>query len=170
MNADVLFRPYQDADAAPLTELIHAAYAELGAMGLNYTAVDQSVEVTRQRAQDGQCWVAVRDGELIGTATMTFPLSDGLKERTTVAHHPRRAWLNQLAVAPEARGTGLAADLWRLAQEWARESGITSVGLDTAEPATHLVRLYEKWGFARVDTIHWPGKAYDSVVMTLSLI
>ncbi len=148
MNADVLFRPYKDADAAPLTELIHAAYAELG----------------------GQCWVALRDGELIGTATMTFPLSDGLKERTSVAHHPRRAWLNQLAVAPEARGTGLAAGLWRLAQEWAHESGITSVGLDTAEPATHLVRLYEKWGFAQVDTIHWPGKAYDSVVMTLSLV
>ncbi len=43
--------------------------------------------------------------------------------------------------------------------------GASSIGVDTAHPATHLVQLYRSWGFAEVDSIHWPGKTYDSVVM-----
>lgn len=47
-----------------------------------------------------------------------------------------------------------------------RRQGATSVGVDTAAPAVHLVQLYTAWGFAQVDTIRWPDKVYDSVVMT----
>lgn len=49
-------RPYDDADAEELTGLLHRAYAELGAQGLNFTAVDQDVEVTRERAAGGGSW------------------------------------------------------------------------------------------------------------------
>ena len=39
---------------AELTELLHRAYARLGRMGLNYTAVDQSVEDTARRIGHGE--------------------------------------------------------------------------------------------------------------------
>ncbi len=46
VNPHRVVRRFEDADAEDLTELLHAACAELGAMGLNYTAVDQDPETT----------------------------------------------------------------------------------------------------------------------------
>jgi GNAT superfamily N-acetyltransferase len=79
------------------------------------------------------------------------------------------AWLNQVAVSPDARRRGIAADLWRRARQWAFSQGTSSVGVDTATPADHLVRLYGSWGFVPFQSIHWPGKTHDSVVMTRRL-
>lgn len=162
-------RAFTPDDAPALTDLLHAAYAELGARGLNYTAVDQSARTTLLRAQAGRCWVADRDGVPVATLTISLPPSQGLRDLTPEASVAGRAWLNQVAVAPDLRGRGLARSLWDRGLEWARAQHAGSVGVDTAVPATHLVHLYERWGFVPVGTIHWPGKTYDSVVMTLDL-
>lgn len=169
MNSTLSVRLFEDDDAPRLTQLLHDAYAELGAIGLNYTAVDQDVDVTRERARGGQCWI-VEDGvQIVGTLTMSLPPSGGLQELTPVAREKNIAWLNQVAVSPDARGRGIAADLWRRGRQWAFSQGASLVGVDTALPADHLVRLYGSWGFVQAQTIHWPGKTYESVVMTRPL-
>lgn len=162
-------RLFVDADADRLTELLHCAYAELGAMGLNYTAVDQDVKTTRDRVRGGRCWVVEQDSRLVGSLTMSLPPSAGLQRLSAHARPEHRAWLNQVAVSPDARGLGIAADLWQKGRRWAVDQQATSVGVDTAVPAEHLLRLYESWGFVRVDTIQWPGKTYASAVMTRPL-
>lgn len=162
-------RPFVDADTSSLTELLHEAYAELGALGLNYTAVDQDDETTRHRARGGQCWVVEDNGELVATLTMSLPPSKELQQLTAEARQPKRAWLNQVAVSPHMRGTGIARKLWGIGKTWAAGQGATSIGVDTAVPAVHLIDLYAGWGFGHRDTIHWSGKTYDSVVMVLSL-
>lgn len=78
-------------------------------------------------------------------------------------------WLNQLAVSPEAQGLGVARLLFDAGLMWSRAHGATTMGLDTAEPATHLISLYQRWGFAQRGTIEWEGKTYSSVVMTRDL-
>lgn len=169
MDSALTVRLYQPSDAARLTVLLHSAYAELGARGLNYTAVDQDEETTATRAGGGRCWVVEESGRMIGTLTMSLPPSSDLQDLTPVARVGRRAWLNQVAVSPTERSRGIAAGLWELGKQWAASRGATSVGVDTAVPADHLVRLYSAWGFTQEDTIHWPGKRYDSVVMTRPL-
>lgn len=169
MDSPLAVRLFEDSDAAALTELLHAAYAELGAMGLNYTAVDQDEQTTRERALGGRCWIAERAGAFIGSLTVSSPPSDALRRLTPVAREPDRAWLNQVAVAPSARGQGIASELWRRARRWAREQGASSIGVDTAAPAAHLVALYRARGFEPVDRIQWLGKTYDSVVMVRRL-
>lgn len=169
MEPTFAVRLFEDDDADRLTELLHAAYAELGAMGLNYTAVDQDVETTRERARGGRCWVVEHDSQLVGSLTMSLPPSAGLQELTAQARHEHRAWLNQVAVSPQARGLGIAADLWQKGRQWALAQQATSIGVDTAVPAEHLIRLYGSWGFARADTIRWTGKTYASAVMTRPL-
>ena len=63
-----LIRTLQPSDSLhELTALLHRAYARLGAMGLNYTAVDQSPEITAKRIAGGQCFVAEIEGKLAGT-------------------------------------------------------------------------------------------------------
>ncbi|MDO5090940.1 MAG: GNAT family N-acetyltransferase [Cardiobacteriaceae bacterium] len=158
-------------DAEALTALLHAAYAELGARGLNFTAVDQDAATTLQRASAGQCWIMEDDAQRpIATLTMSYPPSQGIRELTPEARQEHCAWLNQLAVCPQHRGQGLARQLWQTGKAWARAQGAHSIGLDTALPATHLIALYANWGFVQRDTIHWPGKTYDSAVMILQSI
>ena len=56
-----------------LSLLLHRAYGELGATGFRYKAVDQSVSVTRNRIANGECYVAVQDPEIVGTAVLLAP-------------------------------------------------------------------------------------------------
>ena len=58
---------------ADLTALLHAAYARLGGMGFNYTAVDQTEAVTRKRIARGLCLVAADNGTLVGTIMVHAP-------------------------------------------------------------------------------------------------
>ena len=62
-TADTIsIRPIEPGDdVAALTDMLHRAYAVLGAMGLNYTAVDQTCEVTRERLAGG---IALRPVQL----------------------------------------------------------------------------------------------------------
>ena len=118
-DPNLAVRRFEAADAVPLTELLHEAYAELGARGLNFTAVDQCAQTTLARSLAGQCWVVVRREEIVGSLTMSLPPSRGLQELTPAAREDGRAWLNQVAVSPRLRGRGIAADLWRRGRRWA---------------------------------------------------
>jgi hypothetical protein len=46
----IVTRPCTAADAPALARLLHRAYAELGARGLNFTAADQNEQTTLTRA------------------------------------------------------------------------------------------------------------------------
>ncbi|MGV8912931.1 MAG: GNAT family N-acetyltransferase [Rhodoglobus sp.] len=169
MDSSLTVRQFADSDAKAVTRVLHAAYAELGNRGLNYTAVDQDSGTTLARARGGRCWVVERGEHIVGTLTMSMPPSSGLQELTTEAQVPQRAWLNQVAVLPTEQRAGIASELWRRGQKWARNNGATSIGVDTAVPAEHLVKLYQDWGFEMIATIHWPSKTYDSAVMLYSI-
>jgi GNAT superfamily N-acetyltransferase len=169
MTSGVALRAFRDEDAAEVTDLLHRAYGELGARGLNFTAVDQDVETTVRRASAGSCWVVVSRGRIVATSTVSLPPAEGLRVLTRHARVPSLAWLNQLAVDPPLRGQGYARLLREKGFAWARAAGATSIGLDTAQSADHLVRLYRGWGFSHRDTIQVPGKVYQSVVMTRPL-
>lgn len=162
-------RPFAPADVPALTQLVHRAYAELGARGLNFTAVDQNEATTLYRASAGASWVLTDGGRLVGTVSVASPASEMLRGMTDHASIEGRAWLNQLAVDPDYRGQGLARRLRDVAYEWSVSKGATSVGVDTAEPADHLIALYSGWGFEPVDYVQWPGKTYRSVVMVRTL-
>ncbi|UTH73888.1 hypothetical protein [Chromobacterium sp. IIBBL 290-4] len=91
-------RPLEESDSLQtLTALLHRAYAQLGAMGLPYTAVNQSVETTRRRTAGGHCLLAWIDQELVGTITVHPPL---LGSFCQPFREPDAAVLMQLAVEP----------------------------------------------------------------------
>ena len=158
-------RPFEVTDARALTRLLHRAYAELGAAGLNFTAVDQSEATTIYRASGGLCLVAEESGELVGTVTISLPPSATMRSMFAPADSADVAWLTQLGVDPTRRKEGIARRLWLAGLEWARANSTSTIGVDTAIPATHLIDLYERWGFERAGTVHWDGKTYDSVVL-----
>jgi GNAT superfamily N-acetyltransferase len=146
-----------------ITALLHRAYARLGAMGLNYTAVDQTEQITARRIAGGHCYVAQTHGGVVGTIVVTPTFAENPCQYFT---RPGVSSVHQFAVDPAMQGKGIGRELLRACEEWALESGFQELALDTAEPATHLVKLYTNLGYRHVDHVQWPGKVYRSVVLS----
>ena len=169
-----LIRPLAPGDGLQaLTALLHRAYASLGAMGLNYTAVDQTVETTRARVAGGHCFVAEEGGAIVGTVTVNGPHDvERVPGARDCAWYLRRdlAHLHQLGVEPAARGQGIGRALIEACERWARNEGVfRAIALDTAMPATHLRQRYAALGYAEVGDVQWAGKRYRTVIMVKPL-
>lgn len=169
----VTLRPLAPGDSIEaLTALLHRAYAPLAAMGLNFTAVDQSVEATRQRVASGHCIVAEVEGRIVGTVTVCEaydPNGDPWARTTPWFYRHDVAHLHQLAVDPPVQGQGLGARLIDAGEQWARDGGCAVMLLDTAAPARQLRQRYARLGYRDVDEVQWTGKRYRSVLMAKAL-
>jgi len=152
-----------------LTALLHAAYASLAVQGWNFTAVDQSVEVTRQRLAGAQCYVAVAGGQLIGTVAVRGPKSgtelDPPDQAAWLYGMPGTALVSQFAVHPDWRGRGLGERLMDTGEAWAMSRCFARAALDTAAPAVALRKRYRRRGYIEVGEVQWAGKTYRSVLM-----
>ena len=149
-----------------ITNLLHRAYARLGAMGLNYTAVDQTPDVTAKRIAGGQCYVAEAEGKIAGTIVVKPTYSESECEYFTRAGV---AAAHQFAVDPEVQGKGIGRALLQACEKWAFEQGFRELAMDTAEQAEHLIKLYSGLGYKHVGFVQWTGKVYRSVVLSKSL-
>jgi len=160
-------RPLQPEDSlSALTALLHRAYARLAALGLNYTAVDQDEATTARRVAGGHCLLAFWEGQLAGTVLLqpTYAQND-----CAYFTRPGVAALHQFAVEPGLQGHGIGRALMQAGEHWARGQAFGELALDAAEPATHLVSLYQGLGYEPVSHVQWPGKVYRSVVMSKRL-
>jgi GNAT superfamily N-acetyltransferase len=158
----VSLRPLAPADSlAGITALLHRAYGRLG----NYTAVDQTPEVTRQRIDGNECYVAEVKGRIVGTVT---PHRDQ-RDRPACACRKDIAYLSQFGVEPELQGAGIGRMLLQCIEARAAALGFKALALDTASPATHLVRYYERKGYGRIGEEQFPGKTYRSVALAKPL-
>ena len=150
-----------------LTVLLHRAYGELGAMGFRYKAVDQSVSVTRTRIAKGECYVAVRDQEIVGTAVLLPPTWQ--PTHCDWYARPDVAVLSQFAVEPGFQRRGLGSALIGHLERRAAELGAAELSIDTAEGATHLVGLYQRRGYRQVGVAQWEHTNYRSVLLSKRL-
>lgn len=160
-------RQFQASDSIhELTSLLHRAYARLGQMGLNYTAVDQAPEVTAKRIRGGTCFVVEADAKLVGTIVAQPTYAEN---ECTYFTRAGVAAVHQFAVDPDHQGAGIGRMLLDRAEQWAIASGFTELAMDTAEQATHLVELYGRLGYQPVGSVQWTGKVYRSVVLSKRL-
>ncbi|MFD2451166.1 GNAT family N-acetyltransferase [Ideonella paludis] len=170
---DSLIRPLDAADdMVALTALIHRAYAPLGAAGMNFTAVDQTLEQTRFRVEHGHCLVAEQHGRVVGTLTLDQaydPNVHGWARATPWFFRQDVMHLHQFAVDPALQAQGIGAALLAAAQQAAHERGARALALDTALPAAHLLAFYRRHGFAEVAQVQWDAKHYRSTVMLKAL-
>ena len=163
----ITLRPIEQADSiADLTRLLHRAYAGLAQRGLHFVASHQDEQTTRRRIERGECHLAFHHGALIGTITLYAP---GHKDGSPWLDRPDVAILRQFAVEPAHQRRGVGSRLLELVERRAREMGAVELALDTAEPATDLIRYYEKRGFRFIEHVRWTQVNYRSVVMSKRL-
>ena len=164
----VTIRPLASTDSlAAMTRLLHAAYARLSAMGFNYTAVDQTEDVTRRRVSRGDCLVAVKDDAMLGTIMVYAP---GTSKGCPCYERSDVATIGQFGVTPDRQAQGIGTRLLREAERVAKSYGAAELALDTSEGADHLIAWYEHEGFRFVEHAQWRGKTYRSVIMSKTLV
>lgn len=167
VKGELIVRAFGPTDSiSALTGLLHAAYAGLGGMGFNYTAVDQSEDVTRKRISRGDCLVAIERGVLLGTIMFHAP---GRSRGCPCYERPDVATIGQFGITPDRQGGGIGTRLLRAAEQMAVASGAAELALDTSEGADHLIAWYEREGFRFVEYAQWEGKTYRSVIMSKRL-
>jgi len=93
-------------------------------------------ESLRARMKTMHVIVAVANGEVIGTVA-------GSKSQVGEGH------LRGMAVLPQYKDSGIAAELLAAIEAWLRGRGCTRVTLDTTKPLLAAMKFYEKHGYAR---------------------
>jgi GNAT superfamily N-acetyltransferase len=135
-------------------------------LGLNYTAVDQSIAVTGDRIGRGECLVALDGERIVGTVTYYRP---GRSAGCPWYESADVATLGQLGVDPACRARGLGRALIAAVELKARDDEARELALDTAEPADHLIAWYSRMGFRFVEYAQWAGKTYRTVILSKPL-
>lgn len=166
MSAVVIRELRPDDSVSIITELLHAAYAPLAAMGFKYLVTHQDEATTRSRLQSGISIVAELDGAIVGTVTVRAPKAES---RCAWYLQPGVWSFGQFAVRPDLQRNGIGEKLLREVEQRALQHGATELALDTAEGATHLVRWFERLGFRFVQHVSWEETNYRSVVMSKRL-
>ena len=97
--------------------------------------------------------VAERAGQLIAEDAATFLLVEAvgvaaLRFRPSIFTEGLTAYLEELYIAPEARGQGHGHALLEAAIAHSRERGATSMEIAVDEPDAAAIRLYESAGFS----------------------
>ncbi len=165
---ELVLRLFDDEALIPeITALLHRAYAELGRMGLNYTAVDQSEATTLWRCREGETCLAVVGGAIVGTITLTPPDPD---DDVVDYRAPNMAHFQQFGVEPAWQGKGIGRLFLDWAESRAAELGFERISCDTAEPAQHIVELYQRRGYMFSSYHQWEGKHYRSVILVKPLL
>ena len=137
-------------DLAGVGALTVAAYVDDGHVpaDADYTA---SLADAARRAADAELWVAVdAAGRVLGSITFAAPGSPFAE-----VSDPHEGELRMLAVAGEARGTGVGAALVHHCVVRARELGLGGLSLSTLPSMTAAHRIYERAGFTRTPERDW---------------
>jgi GNAT superfamily N-acetyltransferase len=86
---------------------------------------------------EGPVWVVIRDQAIVGTASA---VSQG-----------EYLYVRGMAVLPNARGQKIGALLLAHIESFASANGFTRLFLSTTPFLSSAIRLYERFGFRRID-------------------
>jgi GNAT superfamily N-acetyltransferase len=133
-------RPVEARDVGAVTALVAEVLAEFGLEFGQGSPTDAELHDLPDSyiGSGGAFWVALRDGELLGTCGV-FPVAPGSFE------------LRKMYLRGAARGLGLGKRLLDVAIEWTRAQGGKQMVLDTTEKMQRAIAFYEANGFVRDD-------------------
>ena len=131
-------RMANESESQFISELLHQAFIQFKLLytkeGYEATAIE-GAEVLK-RMKEGPVWVAVKDGNIIGTVA-AVEKENGL-------------YIRGMGVLPESRGLKVGLRLLQQADKYAEEKGIKRLFLSTTPFLDAAIKLYENYGFKRI--------------------
>jgi GNAT superfamily N-acetyltransferase len=133
----ILIRPAEVGDEHGILQCLAAAFEPYRVSYTPEAYADTVLDeaALAERLQRMHVLVASSVGEIAGTVAAS--LADG------------EGHLRGMAVLPECRGNGLAAELLFAIERWLKDHDCRRVTLDTTLPLHAAIRFYEKNGYRR---------------------
>jgi putative acetyltransferase len=137
--AHVLIRRAAPEDAPAVAFVLKQAFAEYRSLYTRegYAATTPEAGEVLTRMQEGPLWVALHEGQIVGTAS-------AVRKQTAL-------YIRGMAVLPEARGLGAGRLLLEEVEALAVEEGCQRLFLSTTPFLNRAIRLYEGLGFYRIN-------------------
>jgi GNAT superfamily N-acetyltransferase len=143
-----------------LRQVVPDEFAEVGRLTVEVYVEDGFIDPedgyvseladTRRRAREAEVWVAVEDGQLLGSVTFC-PVGSLFRE----IGGDDEGEFRMLAVRPDARGRGVGRALVELCVRRARELGYAGIRMSTMDRMASAHRVYERLGFTRAPEDDW---------------
>jgi ribosomal protein S18 acetylase RimI-like enzyme len=133
------FRPADPSDLQILLPLMRDFYSEDGHVW-DEAAARGALERLLGDPSCGRAFVLEHAGGTAGYLVVCFGFS--------LEFHGRDAFVDELYVAPEARGRGHGREALRVAESCCRENGVRALHLEVGRDNEKARGLYRSWGFA----------------------
>jgi GNAT superfamily N-acetyltransferase len=136
---NVTMRLAQDKDAAQIASLLFESFAEYEALYNldSFAATAISSDQAACRIAEGPVWIAVSGERIVGTVSI-IPRGDSL-------------YIRGMAVLPSARGQRIGERLLETVEQYAVSGMFRRMLLSTTPFLDGAIRLYEHFGFQRID-------------------
>ncbi len=132
-----MIREATAADVPALVEGYEWLFAAPGRRVVDWDTGTAAERLTALLDSDrGSAFVAEQDNAVRGFITVYLDILS--------VRYGQRAWVEDLAVAPDARSGGLGGALLDAAKSWAREHGAAHLELDSAFTRVDAHRFYER--------------------------
>lgn len=143
LQHELVLRPIEPEDNAPLVEIIDACLAEFGGGGPGFANADPEFHALHRvyRRPRAAYFVVTREGEVLGGAGVA-QLGGGARDVCE---------FQKMYLVPAARGHGLGSRLVDLCLSTAREMGYRLAYLETLASMKAARALYVRQGFERIE-------------------
>jgi ribosomal protein S18 acetylase RimI-like enzyme len=158
---EIEIRRAEERDATDVGVLTERVYREGGWTSEHYAAV---LRDARTRIAQAVVFVATRDGAVVGSVALAPPGTPFVNVAGA-----DEAEVRMLAVAPDARGRGIADALVARCEQQARAAGLAGVVLSTEATMHAAHRLYRRRGYRRQPERDWAGTRTTYLVYRVDL-
>ncbi len=161
INPDkVQIRAAQQADVESIVSVLAESFIEYERLYTKqgYAVTTPKSSVIQHRLSEGEMWVALFKGEVVGTVSVV-PQGEAL-------------YVRSMAILPAARGNRIGEKLLTQIETFAIANGYERLLLSTTPFLDRAIRLYEKFGFRRngeppYDLFGTPLITMEKIIKTL---
>jgi N-acetylglutamate synthase-like GNAT family acetyltransferase len=149
----VRIRRAGEADAAEIASLLYESFVQYKPLYTEaaFDATAPAPHAIIDRMKEGPTWVATRNEEIVGTASIL--LTD------------KGVYIRGMAVLPAARGHGVGRRLLEHLEAFAVAQRAPRLFLSTTPFLTEAINLYAHYGFRRID--HGPFDLFGTPLFTM---
>jgi GNAT superfamily N-acetyltransferase len=133
-------------DVEVLLELLHQQFKEHG-IGFSGKVLRNAISEMITNQNLGFFLIAREGGPITGMAAISFAW--------VLEHGGKSAWLDELYVLPENRGSGIGGMLIEKAIEEATQEGCLAIDLEVDQEHRRVERLYVRLGFEPLARTRW---------------
>lgn len=167
MNENYIIRLISPNDSIEkVNAVLRSAYSALAEAGMKYAASHEDVEATRKNIAKGECFLLIKESEIIGCVNLRTP---GAELGPDWYSQPGVVTFGRFAIDPKFQGQGFGSKLLDHIESRAKALGSKEIAFDTSEKADHLIKMYNKRGYRFIQHHQWDITNYRSVVMSKTI-